>query len=213
SKIQSNRRIEPNFFRKFSGEHVLITGQVKNNHNTSVLKHVSIELRQKVYYTSGEAKRTDNRLITRLVCGSVAPGDTLTLHHSIQIPHDCYPSLERNAISIQVTYELLLTSLGNFTVDAPIMIGTRVGCPSPLSITSGDKSSVYYCVPPSEYSTGSEGPPPYSTHPQPRPMYIPIHMLKTPYRPFVPAYTMPPMFSPPQYKEEPRFLKIEEITD
>ncbi|KAK6732248.1 hypothetical protein RB195_016563 [Necator americanus] len=196
-----------------TGEHVLVTGQVKNNHNTSVLKHVSIELRQKVYYTSGEAKRTDNRLITRLVCGSVAPGDTLTLHHSIQIPHDCYPSLERNAISIQVTYELLLTSLGNFTVDAPIMIGTRVGCPSPLSITSGDKSSVYYCVPPSEYSTGSEGPPPYSTHPQPRPMYIPIHMLKTPYRPFVPAYTMPPMFSPPQYKEEPRFLKIEEITD
>ncbi|KHJ79969.1 hypothetical protein OESDEN_20367 [Oesophagostomum dentatum] len=128
--------------------------EVKNNHTTSVLKHVSIELRQKVNYTSGEAKRTEKRnnfsarLITRLVCGSVAPGDSLSLHHSIQIPHDCYPSLERNNISIQS-----------------------------------------------------------------RPVYIPIHMLKTPYRPFMPVYTMPPMFSPPQYKEEPRFLKIEEITD
>ncbi|VDL67609.1 unnamed protein product, partial [Nippostrongylus brasiliensis] len=196
-------------------EHILVTGQVVNNHTTIVIKHVSIELRQKVHYTSGEAKRFDTRLITRLVCGSVAPNDVLTLHHSIQIPHDCYPSLDRRSINIQVTYELLLTSLGNFSIDTPIIIGSRTGCPSPLSITSGDKSSsIYYCSPPSEHSNTSDGPPPYSTHPQSRPMYIPIHMLKTPYRPFVPSYNMtPPMFAPPLYKEEPRFLKIEEITD
>nr|CDJ97030.1 Arrestin domain containing protein [Haemonchus contortus] len=197
-----------------AGEHILVTGQVVNNHATSVVKHVSIELRQKVHYTSGEAKKTDTRLITRLVCGSVAPANVLPLHHSIQIPYDCYPSLERRSINIQVSYVLLLTSLGNFTVEAPIVIGTRAACPSPLSITSGDKSSsVYYCTPPSEHDSANDGPPPYSTHPQGRPMYIPIHVLKTPYRPFVPCYSMHPMFAPPQYKEEPRFLKIEEITD
>ncbi|KAK5984014.1 hypothetical protein GCK32_020166, partial [Trichostrongylus colubriformis] len=49
-----------------AGEHILVTGQVVNNHTTSVVKHVSIELRQKVHYTSGEAKKTDTRLITRL---------------------------------------------------------------------------------------------------------------------------------------------------
>ncbi|KAJ1353204.1 hypothetical protein KIN20_009791 [Parelaphostrongylus tenuis] len=78
-----------------AGEHILVTGKVANSHNNNVLKHVSVELRQKVQYISGEAKRNDTRLITRLVCGSVAPENTLALHHSIQIPHDCYPSLER----------------------------------------------------------------------------------------------------------------------
>lgn len=214
NRLDCNITFEVDKCAFIAGEHILVTGRVANNHGTSALKHVSIELRQKVHYTSGDAKRSDNRLITRLVCGSVAPGEALPLHHSIQIPHDCYPSLERQSINIQVSYELLLTSLGNFSIDTLIFIGNRTACPSPLSITSGDKSSsIYYCSPPSEHSTGSDGPPPYTAHPQPRPMYIPIHMLKTPYRPFVPAYHMAPMFAPPQYKEEPRFLKIEEITE
>ncbi|KAE9419514.1 hypothetical protein Angca_000511, partial [Angiostrongylus cantonensis] len=201
------------FLSNIIGEHILVTGKVVNNHNANVVKHVSIELRQKVHYISGEARRTDTRFITRLICGSVAPGNTLALHHSIQVPHDCYPSLERHAINIKVFYELLLTSIGNFVVETPIVIGTRTGFPSPISITSSDKDSGYYCASSSERRKSNDGPPPYSTHPQNRPMCMPIHLLKTPYRPFTAAYTMLPMFAPPHYKEEPRFLKIEEIVD
>uniref|UniRef100_A0A1I7XTZ0 Arrestin_C domain-containing protein n=1 Tax=Heterorhabditis bacteriophora TaxID=37862 RepID=A0A1I7XTZ0_HETBA len=208
------------------GEYILVFGKVVNNHTANVVKNISVELRQKTTYSSGEAKKVDTRLISRLICGSVSSGGTFLLHHSLQIPADCYPSLSINGNPIQVSYELLLTSAANFSIDIPISIGNRAGFGSPQrrSIqypeSSVGKNSIYYCIPPSEYSYTSDfhdDPPPYSTHShQGRPIFIPIHFLKTPYRQFTPVYnipSVPPLWDPPKYRDEPRFLKIEELDD
>ncbi|PAV87736.1 hypothetical protein WR25_03772 [Diploscapter pachys] len=41
------------------GEHVLVTGEIENQHHSHVIKHVAIEIRQTVLYTSGDAKKSE----------------------------------------------------------------------------------------------------------------------------------------------------------
>uniref|UniRef100_A0A8R1HW35 Arrestin_C domain-containing protein n=1 Tax=Caenorhabditis japonica TaxID=281687 RepID=A0A8R1HW35_CAEJA len=204
------------------GEHILVTGEIKNEHPTNPIKHVSLELRQHILYASGDAQRSDTRLITRLILGSVPPNETFPVHNSFQIPFDCYPSLCWNGSPVQVAYELLLTNTGCFEIGTALFIGNcgssqneRRSIVYPESTCS---STTYYCVPPSELSF-SPDPPPYSTFLKNEPMFVPIHMLKTPYRPFAPAYHMfhgPPKYHDQYYRGESspppeRFLKIEEI--
>ncbi|CAB04523.3 Arrestin C-terminal-like domain-containing protein [Caenorhabditis elegans] len=213
------------------GDHILVTGEIKNEHLSNPIKHVALELRQHILYASGDAQRSDTRLITRLILGSVPPTETFAVFHSFQVPFDCYPSLVWNGNPVQVTYELLLTNSGCFEIGTPVFLGnygspnsTRRSIMYPES-TSGEAppSTTYYCVPPSEMSFTVD-PPPYSTFgAKTDPVFIPIHMLKTPYRPFAPAYHMFRNHGPPKYDfnsnqrmmaESPppqRFLKIEEI--
>ncbi|CAI4231777.1 unnamed protein product [Auanema sp. JU1783] len=214
AKIQFE--VEKNNF--LIGEHILVTGKVHNLHPSNIIKHVFIELRQKVLYSSGESKKTDQRLITKLICGSVAPEEEFALHHSIQIPMDCYPTLDLLDNPIQVTYSIIVSSSGHFELELPVAIGNYMGAKNRKSIEyHDDKSNAYYCVPPSDCSASvKEGPPPYSSPSQGRPFFIPIRMLHTPHRPFMPpfGYRSPQDF-PPQYHYDtgPGVLKIEEIFD
>ncbi|PIC46272.1 hypothetical protein B9Z55_006019 [Caenorhabditis nigoni] len=216
------------------GEHILVTGEIKNEHLSNPIKHVSLELRQHILYQSGDAQRSDSRLITKLILGSVPPNESFAVFHSFQVPFDCYPSLCWNGNPVQVTYELLLTNTGCFEIGTPVFLG-NCGSPSasrrslmyPESTSVGGDapSTTYYCTPPTEMSFSAD-PPPYSTFGKADPVFIPIHMLKTPYRPFAPTYHMPGMFHPqgppkydynynhrmaPESPPPPRFLKIEEI--
>ncbi|ULU06371.1 hypothetical protein L5515_014443 [Caenorhabditis briggsae] len=216
------------------GEHILVAGEIKNEHLSNPIKHASLELRQHILYQSGDAQRSDSRLITKLILGSVPPNESFAVFHSFQVPFDCYPSLCWNGNPVQVTYELLLTNTGCFEIGTPVFLG-NCGSPSasrrslmyPESTSVGGDapSTTYYCTPPTEMSFSAD-PPPYSTFGKADPVFIPIHMLKTPYRPFAPTYHMPGMFHPqgppkydynynhrmaPESPPPPRFLKIEEI--
>ncbi|CAB3403758.1 unnamed protein product [Caenorhabditis bovis] len=227
NRLDAKIRIEIDKAAFIVGQHILMSGEIKNEHATNSIRHVTIELRQHILYASGDAQRIDHRLITKLIVGSVPPNETFNIHHSLSIPIDCYPTLCWNGSPVQVAYELLLTNSGNFELGIPVFIGNCGPSTNRRSImypeSTCDQTSTYYCVPPSEFSFAPSmhpDPPPYSTY-KPESIFIPIHLLKTPYRPFAPSYGMPGMFhsGPPEYdynfnRNSPppqRFLKIEEI--
>lgn len=52
--------------------------------------------------TDRESFSFSSRLICRIVCGTVPPAETFNIHHSLQIPADCYPSLQIQGNPIKV---------------------------------------------------------------------------------------------------------------
>ncbi|CAI2326165.1 unnamed protein product [Caenorhabditis sp. 36 PRJEB53466] len=173
NRLESHIKFEIDRAAFTVGDHILVSGEVKNEHPSAPIKHVSLELRQHILYASGDAQRSDTRLITRLILGSVPPNETFPVHHSLQIPFDCYPSLCWNGNPVQVAYELLITNAGLFEIGTPVFIGNcGTAATSRRSImypesTSGDAASTaYYHVPPTELSF-SPDPPPYSTFSKP----------------------------------------------
>ncbi|CAI5440965.1 unnamed protein product [Caenorhabditis angaria] len=229
NRLDATLKIELERAAFLVGEYILVSGKIENHHSNIPIKRIGIEIRQHLIYASGDAQKIDSRLMSKQIIGSVPVNGQFQIHHSLKIPHDCYPSLVLNGSPIQVTYEILLVHSGHFEVGVPIFIGNCGATPNRHSILGAESVSTVYCVPPSEFSVGggesqaatSPPPPPYSTFGRPDPIFIPIHMLKTPYRPFGPPnYHHHPNYdqnfnnlkshSPPP---PPRFIKIEEIVD
>ncbi|GMT14288.1 hypothetical protein PFISCL1PPCAC_5585 [Pristionchus fissidentatus] len=227
--VKVNSEIERSAYR--TGEHVLVSGTIENGNPSTVLKNVNIELRQLTHYSNGTNKKSDDRLISSLSCGSVDINAALKLHHSLQIPANVYPSLVNPNSAVQVFYELHLTGNGDkFRVEVPLFVGNRTAS-SPVA-SSGRKSrpvsGVFTRSGCSSYCSSYGEDTTHSSASDERDMrsedFVRVHAPPPP-PPFMPAYgirQMPPFFAPPRYSNHSHqppppaykpFLKIEEITD
>ncbi|CAJ0931861.1 unnamed protein product, partial [Mesorhabditis belari] len=234
--LDANVKLEIEKAAFMPGEHVLVSGEVTNGVHSSNLRSITLELRQRTAYKSGDGTRNESHTIRRAVCGACPSGDSMKIHHSLQVPPDLYPTLLTANSAIQVTYSILVASAGYFEVEVPIFVGNRTmmmprairQSASMNSIDSFEKSSFcssslhsdpYYYVPFEEFS---DRPPPYPGR-QAGPYFIPIHVqprvfrpvFEMPFREFPPQYSPPlrPQFSSsnPSQQNDQRFLKIEEI--
>ncbi|GMS83573.1 hypothetical protein PENTCL1PPCAC_5748 [Pristionchus entomophagus] len=229
--VKVNAEIERSAYR--TGEHVLVSGTIENGQPSTVLKNVNIELRQLTHYTNGTTKKSDDRLIASLACGTCDINSALKLHHSLQIPANVFPSLVNPNSAVQVFYELHITGNGEkFRVEVPLFVGNRTA--SSTAASSGGRKSrpvsgVFtrsgcssYCSSYGEDTTYSSGSDERECRSED---FVRVHAPPPP--PFMPAYgirQMPTFFAgapprygshhhpppPPAYKP---FLKIEEITD